>query len=138
MLENGEQVHEKDRRDFHDNGEGGRGNTAAPSAQNAFRLDLLSEASRKVQEEINIIPPSLKACRVSVGWEFGTLVSSLVFYFFLRWMLYSTLAESNHCTEKEPATKPDSTKFYDLVQATSLYLSLLGSKMDYRIVTRDN
>ena len=30
LLENGEQMHEKDGRDFHDNGEKGRGNTAAP------------------------------------------------------------------------------------------------------------
>lgn len=92
----------------------------------------------RVQEEANTIHDSLKVCRVLVGWEFGTLASPFVFYSFLRWMLYGSIAESNHCTEKEPASNPDSTKFCDLAQATSLYVSLLGSKMDYRIVTRVN
>lgn len=49
-------MHEKDGRDFHDNGERGRGKIATPWAQTVISLNLSSEASRRVQEEINIIP----------------------------------------------------------------------------------
>lgn len=57
MLEKGKCIHEKNGRNFHHNDERDHGKIAA------HNLDLLSEASRRVQDEIDVIADSLKVLR---------------------------------------------------------------------------
>lgn len=62
-------MHEKDERNFHDLGERDCGQTVAHWAQKTTSLDLLSEASRIVQnDEIEIISGSLTALRALASW----------------------------------------------------------------------